>query len=120
MIQQYRRLVGLTSNNERAVHRNGKSERPNVIALYVLDELPVLGAVHIEKLRPGPHHEELANFFFRRHPAECAAHPRFARSIQMRWPRSRIAFFRRDGIWHSEKVRDDYEEDREMDDSSHQ
>ena len=69
-VEQFRNLVRLGAQQERAIDVNRHGERAHVIFLHGLEPLEILGALHVEKAGAAPDHEDLADFFFDGEPVE--------------------------------------------------
>src|SRR5208283_1011092 len=93
-IQQLRCFIRLVLEEERTVGRNRHPERPNVILAYVVAELKPHRIGFVHELHFHPDHEQLPDFFLRRHPAQRLFRPLAPVAIQMNGPLGLVAFLR--------------------------
>ena len=92
-IEQFRRFEGLIAIKKRRVVGNGHEKRADVVFTHGVAQLQIDGAIRIQKLRAGPDHEYLADFFLERKLLESFLGPLFAVAIEVNGPGSLILVF---------------------------
>ncbi len=92
-VEQFGSLIGLTAIEKWRLPRHRHGKRADVIFAHGVAQLQILGTVYIEKLRPHPDHEKLADLFFQRQLLEGLLCPFFAAMIEIDGTRVLILLF---------------------------